>query len=217
MTTITPEPPLPPKVWPTVEELLPTTTPADDFVLRPGLVIMLDIDDVLYPWYNTAHLLCEKAGITNGKTPTQWSMWLDYGCSKEDWLKVIDEGALDGTLYSAKPFGGVVDALTYLREEKGHHLHLVTARGFFQYGDIIRRHTVEWLYYNDIPHDALSFCKDKAAVLADVYLDDGVHNIENLRYAGRNAYLMDAPHNREYSYDKRVRNFDEFIAMLESK
>ena len=93
----------------------------------------------------------------------------------------------------------------------------MTARGFFQYGDIIRRHTVDWLYYNDIPHDALSFCKDKAAVLADVYLDDGVHNVENLRRAERNVFLMDAPHNREYSYDQRVHDLHEFVTILEGK
>ena len=93
-------------------DLLPVTTPADDFVTHPGLVIMLDIDDVLYPWFNTAQRLCEAAGITNGKTATQWEMWLDYGCSKEDWLKVVYRGALDGDLYAEKPFPGVVDIIS---------------------------------------------------------------------------------------------------------
>lgn len=198
-------------------EILPLTEPEDDYAtgdLTVGqLVIGLDIDDVIYPWFEAAEEVCEAAGLRNGKKATSWAMHDDYGCSKEDWVRAIETAAIWGDLYSRAPIPGAVDALKEL-VEMGHWIHIVTARGFFKNGDIIRRKTVEWLYDWDIPHVGLTFTRDKAIVDANVYLDDGQHNVERLHSLGRDVFLMDAPHNQNFEFEKRVHSMAEFVEAL---
>lgn len=178
--------------------------------MTDSLRIGVDIDDVLFPWFDKAHALCEEAGITNGVTPTQWSCYLDYGVTLEDWLAVMEAGTLDGRLYSGEPYPGAVEALSRLREA-GHTIHLVTARGFFAHGDLIRRHTIEWLADNEIPHDSLTFSKDKTFVRTDVFVDDSWRNVSDLVAAGVRTWMVDAPHNRSNEYHMRVPSVVEFV------
>jgi 5'(3')-deoxyribonucleotidase len=156
--------------------------------------IGIDIDDVLYPWYATAHAICERAGITNGVTPTSWRAYEEYGCTDQVWFDVLAEATVSGELYGAAPFDGVVEHLERLRAA-GHTIHLVTARGFMQHGSLIRMLTVDWTEEHGIPHDSLTFVKDKRLVDVDLFLDDGPHNYDQLDAADVAVYLFVAPHN----------------------
>lgn len=170
----------------------------------------IDIDDVLYPWFERAQEVCDKAGITNGVRASSWHMWEDYGCSEEEWADVLGEATFQGTLYDAPPMDGVDGAMRDLGNA-GHTLHLVTARGFMQYGTLIRAYTVQWLSDWGVPHDTLTFAKDKTLVAADVFVDDGPHNVAALHGAGRYVALVDAPHNQDFDYPWRVGSFVEFV------
>ena len=46
---------------------------------RESLTVTVDIDDVIYPWYDTAHQVCTDAGISNGVTPRSWVVHEEYG------------------------------------------------------------------------------------------------------------------------------------------
>jgi len=48
----------------------------------------------------------------------------------------------------------------------------------------------------------------KTDVGADAYIDDGPHNIESLRAAGRTAIVFEQPYNRDLD-GLRARNWDE--------
>ena len=173
--------------------------------------IGIDIDDVLYPWYLTAHMLSEAAGITNGVTPTTWRCYEDYGCTDQEWFDVLADATLSGDLYTAPPIGDTVEQLQRLRDA-GHTIHLVTARGFMQHGEAIRLLTVEWLAAWDIPHDSLTFTRDKRVVVTDVFLDDASHNYDELTAAGRKAWLLHAPHNAEHRDGRLcVETLGEFV------
>lgn len=169
----------------------------------------IDVDDVLFPWFDKAHAACELAGITNGVTPTQWACYNDYGVTLEVWLEVMRTATLDGSLYTGDPYPGVVDALRSLKDA-GHTLHIVTARGFFQHGDLIRRHTIEWLADNEIPHDSLTFSKDKTLVRTDAFVDDSFKNCTELSAAGITTWMVDAPHNQHDDFPLRVPSIIEF-------
>lgn len=71
--------------------------------------LMIDIDDVLFPWWDTAHAICEAAGITNGVVPSSWTCHEDYGCTIEEWLEVLAVATRDGRLYAGAPYPGAVD------------------------------------------------------------------------------------------------------------
>lgn len=157
------------------------------------LRIGLDIDDVLFPWSDHAHRAATRAGITNGRTITQWSMHLDYGCTPDTFWDVINQAYLGGMLLR-DPYPGVTDLLQAARAA-GHTIHLVTARGFEGHlAPMIRRHTIEWA--QQIPHDTLTFAKDKTVVDTDVFLDDNADTVAALRHYGTDAYLRDQLHNQ---------------------
>lgn len=177
------------------------------------LAIGVDVDDVLFPWFDKAHAACERAGVTNGRIPSQWLCYLDYGIPEEAWLEVMRGATIDGSLYTGDPMPGAVDAVRALKDA-GHHIHIVTARGFFQHGDLIRRHTIEWLADHEIPHDSLTFTKDKTLVRTDVFVDDSWRNVQQLVAAGVHTWMVDAAHNQGDVYEHRVPDVAEFARII---
>lgn len=173
----------------------------------------IDVDDVLFPWFDLAHAACERAGITRGQTPAQWQCWLDYGCTKDEWLYVMETATLDGSLYAGEPYEGAIEALHDL-VLAGHSLHIVTARGFFAHGELIRRHTVEWLRDYGVPHHSLTFSKDKTLVRTDVFVDDSCKNVCELEAVGIPTWMVDAPHNQGATDHTRVANVREFADII---
>lgn len=178
-----------------------------------SLRIGVDVDDVLFPWFDKAHAACERAGITNGVTPTQWSCYLDYGVTLDEWLVVMESATLDATLYTGDPYPGAIEALREL-EDAGHTLHIVTARGFFAHGDLIRRHTVEWLRDHKVPHHSLTFSKSKTLVQTDAFVDDSCKNCCELEAANVPVWMVDAPHNQGDTDHARVANVREFADII---
>lgn len=173
----------------------------------------IDIDDVLYPWYDVAHRVCEAAGITNGVTPETWAPHEEYGCTDVEWLDALGAATLSGELYNAEPFAGVVDELARLHAA-GHTIHLVTARGFMQHGTQIRDATVHWLAKWQIPHDSLTFARDKRAVVTDVFLDDAPHNYDQL-VDHTEVWLLPARHNAAHIEGRRsIASLREFVDLV---
>lgn len=170
--------------------------------------IGLDIDDVLFPWSQHAHAACERAGITNGASITRWRFFEDYGCTADEFWDVVNAEYQAGML-SREPYPGVVALLDAARNA-GHSVHLVTARGFEgPLAELIRTTTATWS--TQIPHDTLTFAKDKSLVKVDAFLDDSAANVESLLEHGVDAYLHDQPHNRSHVGLPRVADLREFL------
>jgi 5'(3')-deoxyribonucleotidase len=186
--------------------------------------IGVDVDDVLHPWFNTAHSLCEAAGITNGAVPTIWRMYEAYGCDVEVWADVLDQATEAGTLYGVPPIPGAVEALRRLHWA-GHRIHLVTARGTGVWQTTEQRHSIHrqtniWVEEHAVPHESLIFESNKPFVARelglDYFIDDGIHNFEDLEQAapGCQAYLLTAPHNGDYWTPFRLETMDEFADLV---
>lgn len=192
--------------------------------------LMVDIDDVLFPWADGIHERAGAAGLHQGQPYTQWSMWEDYLCSKEDWMRVVGEAAEDGFYVDTPPMPGSIEALRRLHWA-GDRIHLVTARGFpwpgaeHDHSEVIKEWTQEWVWEHAVPHATLTFAKDKVAamhelgVFFDFAIDDGPHNFEALRAAGVKAYLLDRPHNRSFEVcdapiGERVNSVDQWADII---
>lgn len=178
-----------------------------------ALRVGVDIDDVLFPWYDTAHRICEAAGITNGVQPTSWAPYAQYGCTDQDWFDALEAATLAGTLYAGDPIPGTVAALQQIADA-GHSIHLVTARGFFKHGHLIREATILWLGEHQVPHHSLTFSKDKTLIRADIFIDDSAANVLDLHAAGVDTWMVNRPHNSTYEHDQRVDHIQEFADML---
>ena len=59
--------------------------------------------------------------------------------------------------------------------------------------------TVTWLDRAQIPYRDICFMGDKPEVGADLYIDDGPHNVVALRETGNRVIVFDAPYNRDLS------------------
>lgn len=183
--------------------------------------IMVDVDDVIVPWFETVdQRIVQKIGYDGSRGPCNvWRMHEFYGIPLEEWENIVVSATADGLYTTTEPMPYAVDAINRLRWY-GHRVHIVTARGFMANGENIRRWTREYLTNFAIGHDTLTFAKDKVEAMEalelvfDYAIDDGVHNYENLREAGVNVWLQNAPHNSAYECDRRVSSLWEFTNMV---
>ncbi len=175
--------------------------------------IAVDIDDVLYPWYDRAHEACLAAGLIPPGTPppTSWQVHEDYQVSLEAWVNALEKPTLDGSLYDGAPYPGVLRSLERL-VEAGHSIHLITARGWLAHGKVIKGHTIRWLEAWEVPYSSLTFAQDKTILMADVFIDDSPRNIDALIAAKRAVRIVSRPWNadREDLDRLRVLSFNDF-------
>lgn len=173
-----------------------------------ALDLMVDIDDVIFPTIASIHDLAQKAGLHDGTARMAWSGWESYTlpsgepCPPDVYWDLWSDFALGNGYVDTEPIPFAVDALRYLKDE-GCEIHLVTARGFMNHAEDIRRWTPEWLKKFDVPHSTLTFSQDKVAAMYelgvkfDSAIDDSPRNVKALLDAGVNAYLQDHPHNTD--------------------
>jgi 5'(3')-deoxyribonucleotidase len=76
-------------------------------------------------------------------------------------------------------------------------IRIITHRLFIKYfHEKALDQTVAWLEHHGIPYWDLCFMKDKAAVGADLYLEDAPDNVEDLRAAGQEVICVGNSTNR---------------------
>lgn len=183
--------------------------------------IMVDIDDVVVPWFDTVDAMCAEMWDRPdllGKC-NLWQMWEFYERTQEEWTDVVISAVQRGLYHTTEPIPGSVEAINRLRWF-GHRVHMVTARGFMANGDNIREWTPQYLENFGIGHDTLTFAKDKVAaqdllgVRFDYAIDDGGHNYLALNRAGVNVWLCEAVHNRALAADRRIGSMWDFANMV---
>ncbi len=82
------------------------------------------------------------------------------------------------------PMPGAPAALRRLSAVKV-RIRIITHRFFIKYfHQVAARQTIEWLDYHDVPYSDLCFMKEKAAVGADLYIEDSPPNVKLLRDEG---------------------------------
>lgn len=93
-------------------------------------------------------------------------------------------------------------------------IRIITHRFFIKYfHQIAARQTIEWLDHHDIPYWDLCFMKEKAAVGADIYIEDSPGNVEQLRAAGLTTLVFTNSTNEHLS-GPRANNWDEVVEFV---
>ena len=183
--------------------------------------IMVDIDDVVTPWFESVDEGCREAWDPEGKLGPcrRWSMWEHYGRTQEEWGSIVESRIAHGLYTTLDPIPGAVEAVNRLRWF-GHRVHMVTARGFMANSENIRRWTPEYLQRFGAGYDTLTFAKDKVKAQAalglefDYAIDDGGHNYDALHAAGVPTWLCAAPHNGDHPAERRVDSLWDFANMI---
>jgi 5'(3')-deoxyribonucleotidase len=95
-----------------------------------------------------------------------------------------------------QPMPGAPQVLRQLSEKKV-RIRIITHRLFIKhFHKIAVQQTIEWLDHHDIPYWDLCFMKDKAAVGADLYIEDSPDNVERLRADGHATIVLTNSTNR---------------------
>lgn len=107
------------------------------------------------------------------------------------------------------PIAGAAMALRRLSTDHDIRIRVITHRLFIKYfHQKAIRQTVEWLDKYDIPYWDLCFMKDKAAVGADLYIEDTPHNVEALRNDGHPTIVFSNSTNLQVA-PPRAHTWDE--------
>ena len=180
---------------------------------------MLDLDGVANLWVDPFHpfmlehpRFVEHIGLVEQTDWETWHHYRTYGCTDELFVEILQDFARAGLFTDAPPFPGVPEAMQRL-SAAGHTIHVVTDRPEF-----VIEETRNWLTKHDIPADTVTIGRDKTVFKnygpGPYYaIDDRVENVQAMRDAGVNAYLLTWPWN-ESSELPRVSSVDEYVDIV---
>jgi 5'(3')-deoxyribonucleotidase len=116
------------------------------------------------------------------------------------------------------PMAGAPQALRKLSIE-GVRIRIITHRLFIKYfHQVAVSQTIQWLDRHDIPYWDLCFMQEKAAVGADLYVEDSPANVERLRAEGAKTIVFSNSTN-EHIAGPRANTWNEVVelAMAEKR
>lgn len=173
--------------------------PKSFFISNPvePIILAVDLDEVCFDYLGGLRARLEAKGliIPAGKN-TSWSLmksgWVE---SEEEYKRHHAEAVLEGLYKGLAVLPGAKENMKDL-SSSGYELNIITSR-FVIPGqhEIVVRETAEALDEARLPYSNIMFQRNKVRFLADAYLDDGPHNIEALRQAGRYVIKMNQLYN----------------------
>lgn len=173
--------------------------PKSFFILNPvePIILAVDLDEVCFDYLGGFRKRLEAQGliIPAGKN-TSWSLmksgWVE---SEEEYKRLHAAAVLDGLYRDLEVLPGAKENMKDL-SASGYELNIITSR-FVIPGqhEIVVRETAHALDAARLPYSNIMFQRNKVRFLADAYLDDGPHNIESLRAAGRYVIKMNQLYN----------------------
>lgn len=114
----------------------------------------------------------------------------------------------------APPIAGAPAALRRLDANDEIRIRIITNRLFIpHFHKEAATQTIDWLDYHGIPYWDLCLLPDKAAVGADLYIDDTPDNIQALRAKGFDAICFANSTNKDVS-PPRARGWEELEEMI---
>lgn len=188
--------------------------------------IGVDLDDVLLG-LNEALCAFHNREYGTSYKPEEVTEFLIHGlwdCSPEEAIERVFLFYQSPEHLNAKPVRGSVEAISKLKEK--HSLHLVTAKP-----ESVRQITTDWLdKYFPKMFDGIHFTnqfhgndkKLKSEVCQELrielFIDDALHNAEDITSVGVPVLLLDQPWNRkpiDNNLVTRVKSWEEILKKLQ--
>jgi 5'(3')-deoxyribonucleotidase len=166
-------------------------------------VLAVDLDGVLGDFYGDLRPIAEEwLGVEPGSLPADVTYGLpEWHLEKAGGYEELHRFAVTqrDLFGSLRPMPGGAAVLRRLSTENV-RIRILTHRLFIKYfhQEAVRQ-TVEWLDRHGIPYWDLCFMRDKAAVGADLYIEDAPHNVIALRSAGHQTIAFGNTTNRHIS------------------
>jgi 5'(3')-deoxyribonucleotidase len=182
------------------------------------LRVGVDLDGVMYDFarhvrrYLVEHQGYDEKALSHLES---WDFWTGWGWDDERFARACDAAVDAGILYATgEPNAGAVEALRRIADA-GHELHVVTARTSGTAPTAALVATQTWLETYGVPYSSLTMSADKTIVTTDAFIDDSLHNYDDLAAAGVQAYLLNQPWNAPFDDGRRrVANVREFADLV---
>lgn len=181
---------------------------------KPEYTIILDFDDVIYPFCEGVMDVLEQEGIARGRRITRWDMHRDFGMERGDFWQTLNKDIHFDRLYNRKLDTRTIAALDDLYQQ-GHELHIVTARH-----ERLRWITEDIVRLQLLPITEVHFTEDKGSLVstlnASYSVDDRPRNYVDLDLqVGHDCFLMEAPHNARFRLNSGVRKVQDLTEFAE--
>jgi len=135
------------------------------------------------------------------KTPDQYNSLHRFAVTKRELFRTVPM------------IPGARSVLRRLSDEK-YRIRIITHRLCLYYFHAATvEQTIEWLDHHGIPYSDLCFMKDKAAVGADIYIEDAPDNVEDLRRHGHYAICFANSTNRKIG-EPRAENWEQVYGLV---
>ena len=121
----------------------------------------------------------------------------EWGLSSDDFERLHELAVNEHRMFRDMPvIEGAAEALWRLSDQ-GVWIRIISHRLYVNWGHAIAAgDTADWLDRAEIPYRDLCFIGAKSALHADLYIDDGPHNIESFQKDGRAVVIFDQPYNQ---------------------
>lgn len=166
----------------------------------PRFVLGVDLDGVVADFYGgLRHVASEWLDVPVDQLTTEVTYALpEWSLERAGGYEALHRFAVTqrNLFRTLEPMPGAPAALRRL-SARGLRIRIITHRLFIKYfHQQAIQQTIEWLDYHGIPFWDLCFMKDKAAVGADLYVEDSPYNIEQLRGDGHATVVFSNSTNR---------------------
>jgi 5'(3')-deoxyribonucleotidase len=184
--------------------------------MRP-FVFGVDLDGVVADFYGGLRpVVAEWRGVPTESLPSEVSFGLEeWGFKDPETYQRLHRFAITRRqlFLNLEPIPRAAAVLRRLSDENV-RIRIITNRLFIKYAHLeTTSQTVEWLEKHGVPYWDLCFMSEKAAVGADLYLDDSPSNIEALRKQGLKAIVFTNSTNRKLP-GPRASSWDEVEALV---
>ena len=165
---------------------------------RP-LVFGVDLDGVCGDYTSAfRRVVAEVRGVDEASLPLERSWdFHEWGLSGAEYETLHRHAVLDRRILRDMPvIDGAADALWRL-SDAGVWIRVITHRLYVNWSHATAvSDTVAWLDAARIPYRDICFLGAKPEVEADLYVDDGPHNVLALRETGNTVIVFDQPYNQ---------------------
>ncbi|HEX7724224.1 MAG TPA: hypothetical protein VF438_00595 [Candidatus Paceibacterota bacterium] len=197
--------------------------------MKKGMIIGVDLDDVLLDFFGTFCGYVNKTRGTNYTRDSQWNFSIEksWGWNKEDAHQAILDFYHSDDHKSAAPVAGAVEALRTLSEQNV--IHLVTSKPEFLKeeterwidvyfpGMISSIHFMNHYHGNGKKRSKADTCKELGV---QIFVDDSAEQARNVSGVGIPVFMPDAPWNRQEEVGPlvtRVNSWEEIVERIQKQ
>lgn len=184
----------------------------------PRFVLGVDLDGVCADFYGGLRpIAAEWLGVELDMLPSRVSWGLpEWGIDKAPggYQALHRFAVTQRDLFRViPPMPGAPAALRRLSADDV-RIRIITHRFFIKFfHQVAARQTIEWLDHHDIPYWDLCFMQEKAAVGADLYIEDSPTNVERLRAENLDTIVFTNSTN-EQLLAPRADTWDEVVELV---